>query len=46
MLYPTPYGALTQLYAGTMPEAIKYNGEVSQSNLYSDRDWPLISIQH
>ncbi len=28
MLYPTPYGALTQLFAGTMPEAINYNGEV------------------
>ncbi|TFK84294.1 NAD(P)-binding protein [Polyporus arcularius HHB13444] len=27
MLYPTPYGALTQLFAGTMPEAINYNGE-------------------
>ncbi|KAI0775581.1 NAD-P-binding protein [Trametes elegans] len=25
--YPTPYGALTQLYAGTMPEALNYNGE-------------------
>ncbi|KAI0350182.1 NAD-P-binding protein [Trametes cingulata] len=27
MLYPTPYGALTQLFAGTMPEALNYNGE-------------------
>ncbi|KAI0372200.1 NAD(P)-binding protein [Pilatotrama ljubarskyi] len=27
MLYPTPYGALTQLFAGSMPEALKYNGE-------------------
>ncbi|PIL31377.1 hypothetical protein GSI_06077 [Ganoderma sinense ZZ0214-1] len=26
-LYPTPYGALTQLWAGTMPEALNYNGE-------------------
>ncbi|KAI0691856.1 NAD(P)-binding protein [Cytidiella melzeri] len=26
-LFPTPMGALTQLYAGTMPEALKYNGE-------------------
>ncbi|PIL34972.1 hypothetical protein GSI_02759 [Ganoderma sinense ZZ0214-1] len=26
-LYPAPYGALTQLYAGTMPEALKHNGE-------------------
>ena len=28
VLYPTPMGALTQLYAGTMPEALNYNGEV------------------
>ncbi|KAI1793118.1 NAD(P)-binding protein [Ganoderma leucocontextum] len=27
VLYPTPYGALTQLWAGTMPEAVNYNGE-------------------
>ncbi|CDO72258.1 hypothetical protein BN946_scf184970.g110 [Trametes cinnabarina] len=27
ILYPTPYGALTQLFAGTMPEALNYNGE-------------------
>ncbi|RPD56663.1 NAD(P)-binding protein [Lentinus tigrinus ALCF2SS1-7] len=27
LLYPTPYGALTQLFAGTMPEALNYNGE-------------------
>ncbi|RPD56664.1 NAD(P)-binding protein [Lentinus tigrinus ALCF2SS1-7] len=27
LLYPTPYGALTQLFAGTMPKALKYNGE-------------------
>ncbi|KAI0826441.1 NAD(P)-binding protein [Irpex lacteus] len=26
-LYPTPIGALTQLYAGTMPEALQHNGE-------------------
>ncbi|RDX54720.1 NAD(P)-binding protein [Lentinus brumalis] len=26
-LHPTPYGALTQLFAGTMPEALDYNGE-------------------
>ena len=30
-LYPAPYGALTQLYAGTMPEALKHNGEVCAS---------------
>ena len=28
LFYPTPYGALTQLFAGTMPEALNYNGEV------------------
>ena len=28
MLYPAPYGALTPLFAGTMPEALNYNGEV------------------
>ncbi|TFK84293.1 NAD(P)-binding protein [Polyporus arcularius HHB13444] len=27
LLFPTPYGALTQLFAGTMPEALNYNGE-------------------
>ncbi|KAF9013216.1 NAD(P)-binding protein [Cyathus striatus] len=27
MLYPAPYGALTQLYAGTSPEAANLNGE-------------------
>ncbi|KAI1790007.1 NAD(P)-binding protein [Ganoderma leucocontextum] len=27
VLYPTRFGALTQLFAGTMPEAINYNGE-------------------
>ncbi|KAH9932806.1 NAD(P)-binding protein [Epithele typhae] len=27
MLYPNWYGALTQLYAGTMPDALKLNGE-------------------
>ncbi|TFK84291.1 NAD(P)-binding protein [Polyporus arcularius HHB13444] len=26
-LWPVEYGALTQLYAGTMPEALNYNGE-------------------
>ncbi|KAI0088815.1 NAD(P)-binding protein [Irpex rosettiformis] len=26
-LQPTPLGALTQLYAGTMPEALQHNGE-------------------
>lgn len=29
MTYEPPYGALTQLWAGTMPEALNYNGEVS-----------------
>ncbi|TBU43685.1 NAD(P)-binding protein [Dichomitus squalens] len=27
LLYPAPYGALTQLFAGTMPEALNDNGE-------------------
>ncbi|EIW52321.1 NAD-P-binding protein [Trametes versicolor FP-101664 SS1] len=27
ILYPAPYGALTQLYAGTSEEALNYNGE-------------------
>ncbi|EJF57870.1 NAD(P)-binding protein [Dichomitus squalens LYAD-421 SS1] len=27
VLYPTPLGAITQLYAGTMPEALNHNGE-------------------
>ncbi|KAH9932785.1 NAD(P)-binding protein [Epithele typhae] len=26
VLYPNPQGALTQLYAGTMPDALKHNG--------------------
>ena len=26
--YPAPLGALTQLWAGTMPETAQYNGEV------------------
>jgi len=27
LLHPTPYGAITQLYAGTAPEAKDYNGQ-------------------
>ncbi|EMD31845.1 hypothetical protein CERSUDRAFT_162663 [Gelatoporia subvermispora B] len=27
MLYPAPYGALTQLWGGLMPEPLQYNGE-------------------
>ncbi|KAI0823262.1 NAD(P)-binding protein [Trametes gibbosa] len=27
ILHPTPQGALTQLFAGTMPDALNYNGE-------------------
>jgi len=27
ILYPAPYGALTQLWAGTMPETLDYNGK-------------------
>ena len=30
VLYRAPYGALTQLWAGTMPDALNHNGEVSQ----------------
>ena len=32
IVYPAPYGALTQLYAGTMPEALNYNGEVRRGS--------------
>ena len=28
MLYPAEYGALTQLWAGTMPEVLDHNGDV------------------
>ncbi|THH10679.1 hypothetical protein EW146_g8297 [Bondarzewia mesenterica] len=28
VLYPVPYGALTQLYAGTSPESVNLNGKV------------------
>ena len=28
MLYPAEYGALTQLWAGTMPDVLEHNGEV------------------
>ena len=31
MLYPTPQGALTQLWAGTSPDSANLNGEVSAS---------------
>jgi len=27
LIYPAPYGALTQLWGGTMPETLNYNGE-------------------
>lgn len=30
--YPVPYGALTQLYAGTMPEGANLNGKVCLSS--------------
>lgn len=29
MLWDTPYGALTQLWAGTSPEGAELNGKVS-----------------
>ena len=35
MLYPAERGALTQLYAGTMPEAVNHNGGVSTFPLSS-----------
>ena len=38
LLYPAPYGALTQLFAGTMPEALNYNGEVRVSSVYVQSD--------
>ncbi|KAK7682530.1 hypothetical protein QCA50_014330 [Cerrena zonata] len=31
LLYPASYGALTQLWGGTMPETLQYNGEVCLS---------------
>jgi retinol dehydrogenase-12 len=31
MLHPVEYGALTQLYAGTSEDGLKFNGEVSSS---------------
>lgn len=30
--YDVSYGALTQLYAGTMPEAVNYNGKVRSTS--------------
>ena len=41
ILYPAPYGALTQLFAGTMPEALNYNGEVRWSHV--DRSNHMLS---
>ena len=38
LLYPAPYGALTQLFAGTMPEALNYNGEVRVSSVCVQSD--------
>ena len=37
VLHPVEHGALTQLYAGTMPEALNYNGEVRFLFQYSSR---------
>lgn len=34
MLRPAPMGALTQLWAGTMPEALEHNGEVLHVLVY------------
>jgi len=40
LLYPTPQGALTQLWAGTSPETANLNGEVITSTpfTYHERD--------
>jgi hypothetical protein len=35
LLYPTPQGALTQLWAGTSPETANLNGEVILSILFT-----------
>ena len=46
LFYPTPYGALTQLFAGTMPEALNYNGEVSfsLSCVFSLTQWSHVAV--
>ena len=36
ILLPAPYGALTQLWAGTMPEALNFNGAVRPSHVLAD----------
>ena len=42
VLYPAPYGALTPLFAGTMPEALNYNGEVRPfRSIYRLSPFPL-----
>ena len=33
VLHPVEHGALTQLYAGTMPEALNYNGEIGRAHV-------------
>ncbi|KAG9225993.1 hypothetical protein CCMSSC00406_0009090 [Pleurotus cornucopiae] len=38
MLFPTSMGALTQLYAGTVPEAEKYNGQGQLQMQASERN--------
>ena len=48
-LYPVEYGALGQLWAGTMPEALKHNGEVRVyfsvlAGLIGDGFSPAISL--
>jgi hypothetical protein len=33
LCWPTPMGALTQLYAGTTPEGLKFNGKVKHDHV-------------
>jgi hypothetical protein len=33
LCWPTPMGALTQLYAGTTPEGLKFNGKVKHNHV-------------
>lgn len=37
-MYDTPYGALTQLYAGTSPAAADLGGKVGFRDIYMVRD--------
>jgi hypothetical protein len=37
LFYPIEYGAITQLYAGTAPQAAEYNGKVRSSTIHISR---------